>query len=71
MMRTILVPLAIAAMMPFGTALQNGVLSEMNKTTPPGMPNVFLLDVAAKDDGAVPAARTSPTGPRATRRSAG
>ncbi len=29
--------------------IQNGVLSEMNKTTPPGMPNVFLLDVAAKD----------------------
>ena len=29
--------------------IQHGVLSEMNKTAPPGMPNVFLLDVAAKD----------------------
>ena len=33
--------------------IQHGVLAEMNKTAPPGMPNVFLLDVSAKDAPAV------------------
>ncbi len=33
--------------------IQHGVLAEMNTTAPPEMPNVFLLDVSAKDAPAV------------------
>jgi putative ABC transport system permease protein len=33
--------------------IQNGVLAEMNKTAPPGMPNVFLLDISSKEAPAV------------------
>ena len=44
--------------------IQNGVLSEMNKTTPPGMPNVFLLDVAAKDAPGVLRSREAAEGDR-------
>jgi putative ABC transport system permease protein len=29
--------------------IQHGVLAEMIKTAPPGMPNVFLIDIAPKD----------------------
>jgi len=33
--------------------IQNGVLAEMNKTAPPGMPNVFLLDISSKEAASV------------------
>ena len=33
--------------------IQHGVLAEMIKTAPPGMPNVFLIDIAPKDRDAV------------------
>ena len=33
--------------------IQHGVLAEMIKTAPPGMPNVFLIDIAPKDRGPV------------------
>ena len=33
--------------------VQHGVLAQMRKTSPPGMPNVFLIDIAPKDRAAV------------------
>ena len=33
--------------------VQHGVLSQMLKTAPPGMPNVFLIDISPRDRGAV------------------
>ena len=33
--------------------IQRGVIAQMNRTTPPGMPNVFLIDIAPKDRDAV------------------
>ena len=33
--------------------VQRGMIAEMNRTSPPGMPNVFLIDIAPKDRDAV------------------
>ncbi len=33
--------------------VQHGLIAEMNRTSPPGMPNVFLIDIAPKDRDAV------------------
>ena len=33
--------------------VQHGMIAEMNRTSPPGMPNVFLIDIAPKDRDAV------------------
>ena len=33
--------------------VQHGVIAQMNRTSPPGMPNVFLIDIAPKDRDAV------------------
>ena len=33
--------------------VQHGVILEMKKTAPPGMPNVFLIDISPKDKAAV------------------
>ena len=33
--------------------VQRGVIAQMNRTAPPGMPNVFLVDIAPKDRDAV------------------
>jgi putative ABC transport system permease protein len=33
--------------------IQRGLIAEMNRSSPPGMPNVFLIDIAPKDRDAV------------------
>ena len=49
-----LVALGIGVMFTLTVYLvQHGLLSEMRRTAPPGMPNVFLIDVSPKDKAAV------------------
>jgi putative ABC transport system permease protein len=51
---SILVALGVGVMFTLTVYIvQRGVLSEMMRTTPPGMPNVFMLDVRQKDAPAV------------------
>jgi putative ABC transport system permease protein len=50
----ILVSLGIGVMFTLTVYLvQSGMLADMMRTAPPGMPNVFMLDIAAKDASAV------------------
>ena len=51
---TILVALGLGVMFTLTVYLiQRGLISDMFRAAPPGMPNVFLLDIAAKDQQAV------------------
>jgi putative ABC transport system permease protein len=50
----ILVALGVGVMFTLSVYIvQRGVISDMMRTAPPGMPNVFLLDVTQKDQRAV------------------
>lgn len=52
--QTVLVALGIGVMFTLTVYLvQRGVIAQMHRTAPPGMPNVFLLDIAPKDRDAV------------------
>lgn len=52
--QTVLVALGIGVMFTMTVYLvQRGVIVQMHRTAPPGMPNVFLLDIAPKDRDAV------------------
>jgi len=52
--QSVLVALGIGVMFTMTVYLvQRGVIAQMNRTTPPGMPNVFLIDIAPKDRDAV------------------
>ena len=52
--QTVLVALGIGVMFTLTVYLvQRGVIAEMNRTAPPGMPNVFLIDITPKDREAV------------------
>ncbi len=51
---SVLVALGIGVMFTLTVYLvQHGVIAEMSRTSPPGMPNVFLIDIAPKDRDAV------------------
>ena len=48
--QTVLVALGIGVMFTLTVYLvEHGVIAQMNRTAPPGMPNVFLIDIAPKD----------------------
>jgi putative ABC transport system permease protein len=48
--QTVLVALGIGVMFTLTVYLvQRGVITQMNRTAPPGMPNVFLIDISPKD----------------------
>jgi putative ABC transport system permease protein len=52
--QSVLVALGVGVMFTLTVYLvQHGMLAEMNRTSPPGMPNVFLIDIAPKDRAAV------------------
>ena len=52
--QTVLVALGIGVMFTLTIYLvERGVIAQMHRTAPPGMPNVFLLDIAPKDRAAV------------------
>jgi len=52
--QSVLVALGVGVMFTLTVYLvQHGMLAEMNRTSPPGMPNVFLIDIAPKDRDAV------------------
>jgi len=52
--QSVLVALGIGVMFTLTVYLvQRGVITQMHRTAPPGMPNVFLLDIAPKDRDAV------------------
>jgi putative ABC transport system permease protein len=52
--QTVLVALGIGVMFTLTVYLvQRGVITQMNRTAPPGMPNVFLIDISPKDRDAV------------------
>lgn len=52
--QSVLVALGIGVMFTMTVYLvQRGVIAQMNRTAPPGMPNVFLIDIAPKDRDAV------------------
>jgi len=52
--QTVLVALGIGVMFTLTVYLvQRGVIAQMHRTAPPGMPNIFLLDIAPKDRDAV------------------
>ena len=52
--QAVLVALGIGVMFTLTVyLLQHGLLAQMRRTAPPGMPNVFLLDVAEKNHDAV------------------
>jgi putative ABC transport system permease protein len=51
---TVLVALGIGVMFTLTVYLvERGVVAQMNRTAPPGMPNVFLIDISPKDRDAV------------------
>jgi putative ABC transport system permease protein len=52
--QSVLVALGVGVMFTLTVYLvQHGMLAEMSRTSPPGMPNVFLIDIAPKDRDAV------------------
>jgi len=52
--QSVLVALGVGVMFTLTVYLvQRGMIAEMNRTSPPGMPNVFLIDIAPKDRAAV------------------
>ena len=52
--QSVLVALGIGVMFTLTVYLvQRGVIVQMHRTAPPGMPNIFLLDIAPKDRDAV------------------
>jgi putative ABC transport system permease protein len=52
--QSVLVALGVGVMFTLTVYLvQHGLIAEMNRTSPPGMPNVFLIDIAPKDQAAV------------------
>lgn len=52
--QSVLVALGVGVMFTLTVyLLQHGLIAEMNRTSPPGMPNVFLIDIAPKDRAAV------------------
>jgi len=52
--QTVLVALGIGVMFTLTVYLvQRGVITQMSRTAPPGMPNVFLIDISPKDRDAV------------------
>jgi putative ABC transport system permease protein len=52
--QSVLVALGVGVMFTLTVYLvQHGLVAEMNRTSPPGMPNVFLIDIAPKDRDAV------------------
>jgi len=52
--QSVLVALGIGVMFTMTVYLiQRGVIAQMNRTAPPGIPNVFLIDIAPKDRDAV------------------
>ncbi len=52
--QSVLVALGVGVMFTLTVYLvQHGMIAEMNRTSPPGMPNVFLIDIAPKDRDAV------------------
>ena len=52
--QSVLVALGIGVMFTLTVYLiQRGVIAQMNRTAPPGMPNVFFIDIAPKDRAAV------------------
>jgi putative ABC transport system permease protein len=52
--QSVLVALGVGVMFTLTIYLvQHGMIAEMNRTSPPGMPNVFLVDIAPKDRDAV------------------
>ncbi len=52
--QSVVVALGVGVMFTLTVYLvQHGMIAEMNRTSPPGMPNVFLIDIAPKDRDAV------------------
>jgi len=52
--QSVLVALGVGVMFTLTVYLvQHGLISQMNRTSPPGMPNVFLIDIAPKDRNTV------------------
>ena len=52
--QSVLVALGVGVMFTLTVYLvQHGLIAEMNRTSPPGMPNVFLIDISPKDRDAV------------------
>jgi putative ABC transport system permease protein len=52
--QSVLVALGVGVMFTLTVYLvQHGMIAEMNRSSPPGMPNVFLIDIAPKDRDAV------------------
>jgi putative ABC transport system permease protein len=52
--QTVLVALGIGVMFTLTVYLvERGVITQMNRTAPPGMPNVFLIDISPKDREAI------------------
>jgi putative ABC transport system permease protein len=52
--QSVLVALGVGVMFTLTVYLvQHGMIAEMNRTSPPGMPNVFLIDIAPKARDAV------------------
>lgn len=52
--QSVLVALGIGVMFTLTVYLiERGVIAEMHRTAPPGMPNIFLIDIAPKDRDAV------------------
>jgi putative ABC transport system permease protein len=52
--QSVLVALGVGVMFTLTVYLvQRGLIAQMNRTSPPGMPNVFLIDIAPKDRDAV------------------
>jgi putative ABC transport system permease protein len=52
--QSVLVALGVGVMFTLTIYLvQHGMIAEMNRSSPPGMPNVFLIDIAPKDRDAV------------------
>jgi len=52
--QSVLVALGVGVMFTLTVYLvQHGMIAEMNRTSPPGTPNVFLIDIAPKDRDAV------------------
>src|ERR1700693_6373304 len=52
--QSVLVALGIGVMFTMTVYLiQRGVIAQMNRAAPPGIPNVFLIDIAPKDRDAV------------------
>jgi putative ABC transport system permease protein len=52
--QSVLVALGVGVMFTLTIYLvQHGMIAEMNRTSPPGMPNVFLIDISAGDRAAI------------------